>query len=88
MLTQTESRDYKNVYTISERARDGKKFWHRIGAAFENSDGSLTVLLDALPVNGQLQIRTPFPTDVSQQVSSITRSHGKKDHSMKTSASR
>lgn len=48
---------YKVVYTIVERARDGKKFWLRIGAAFPNRDGSLNVYMDALPTNGQLQIR-------------------------------
>ena len=40
-----------------QRARDGKKFWLRIGAAFENRDGSLNVYMDAMPTNGQLQIR-------------------------------
>ena len=29
----------------------------RIGAAFENSDGSINVLMDAVPVNGKIQIR-------------------------------
>lgn len=50
-------RSYKVVYTIVQRPRDGRKFWLRIGAAFENADGSINVYLDALPVNGQIQIR-------------------------------
>lgn len=50
-------RSHKVVYTIVERPRDGRKFWLRIGAAFENADGSINVYLDALPVNGQIQIR-------------------------------
>jgi hypothetical protein len=29
----------------------------RVGVAFENKDGSLNVLLDALPLTGRLQIR-------------------------------
>ena len=45
----------RQVFTIAER--DGKSYWIRIGAAFTNRDGSETVLLDALPVNGRLQIR-------------------------------
>ncbi len=53
----SKKRNYKVVYTIVERRRDGRKFWLRIGAAFENYDGSLNVRLDALPANGQLQIR-------------------------------
>ena len=49
----------KVVYTVIERSQ--KSFWVRIGAAFVNRDGSLTVKLDALPVNGMLQIRDPQP---------------------------
>jgi hypothetical protein len=45
----------KDVYTVVERKN--KTFWTRIGAAFENRDGSLSVVLDALPVDGKLQIR-------------------------------
>ena len=45
----------RQVFTIIER--DGKNFWTRIGAAFTNRDGSETVLLDALPLNGRMQIR-------------------------------
>ena len=44
----------RQVFTIVER--DGKNFWTRIGAAFTNRDGSETVLLDALPLNGRIQI--------------------------------
>ncbi|MGH7898781.1 MAG: hypothetical protein ACREQQ_12560, partial [Candidatus Binatia bacterium] len=32
--------------------------WVRIGVAFDNKDGSLNVLLDALPLNGRLHIRS------------------------------
>ena len=45
----------RQVFTITER--NGKNYWVRIGAAFGNQDGSETVLLDALPVNGRMQIR-------------------------------
>ena len=47
------------VYVITERVtHDGaKSFWTRVGAAFDNRDGSVTVKLDALPVSGTLQIR-------------------------------
>jgi hypothetical protein len=47
----------KDVFTI---VKNGKaNFWNRIGSAFVNKDGSLTVRLNALPVNGELQIRDP-----------------------------
>lgn len=43
------------AYTIRERS--GKKFWIRIGSAFHNRDGSINVKLDALPIDGQIQLR-------------------------------
>jgi hypothetical protein len=46
----------KAVFTVVQ-GKEGKSFWVRIGAAFTNSDGSLSVKLDALPTNGQLQVR-------------------------------
>jgi hypothetical protein len=46
----------KNVYTIVER-KTGKNFWLRIGVGFVNSDGSITLRLNALPTNSQLMIR-------------------------------
>jgi hypothetical protein len=36
--------------------RQGKTYWMRIGSAFENSDGSINVYLDAFPANGKLKI--------------------------------
>lgn len=45
----------KFVYVITKRGE--KSFWTKIGAAFDNRDGSISVKLDALPVNGELQIR-------------------------------
>lgn len=47
---------HRQVFTIVER--DGRHFWTKVGAAFINRDGSETVILDALPVNGRMQIRT------------------------------
>jgi hypothetical protein len=44
------------VYTIVER--NEKKYWIKIGAAFTNRDGSITLCLDALPVGtNRLQVR-------------------------------
>ena len=52
----------KVVYTIVER-EGGKSFWVRIGEAYTNTDGSINVNLEALPVNGKLQIRDWMPSD-------------------------
>ena len=52
-----EENKVKIAYTVVEREKDGRQFWVRVGAAFVNRDGSLNVRLDAMPVNGKLQIR-------------------------------
>jgi hypothetical protein len=50
----------KDVYAIYESKSDGRERsrWVRVGVAFENRDGSLNVLLDAVPLSGRLQIRS------------------------------
>jgi len=61
-MNQVESKKVttlRQVFTIVER--NGKNFWVRIGTAFINKDGSETVYLDALPVNGRMQIRIVEP---------------------------
>ena len=47
----------KEVFTVVQSEAYEKPFWVKIGVAFENSDGSLNVRLNALPVNGTLHIR-------------------------------
>jgi hypothetical protein len=42
---------------------DRKDRWVRVGVAFPNKDGSESVLLHALPINGKLPLRTPTPKD-------------------------
>lgn len=46
----------KVVYTVVERS-PGKSFWTRVGVGFVNRDGSMNLKLDAIPVNGTLQVR-------------------------------
>jgi hypothetical protein len=53
----------KDVFTVIERPNREKAIWVRLGSAFINRDSSLNVFLDALPVNGKLQIRDPLPRD-------------------------
>ena len=56
-----ESKNLKIVYTITERG--DRSFWHRIGVAYVNKDGSLNVKLDAMPVNGTMHVRDWEPSD-------------------------
>jgi len=58
-----KTRAVRHVFTVVDRS--GKSFWVRIGAAFENYDGSETVLLDALPLNGKMQIRTQIAKEAA-----------------------
>ncbi len=63
METSTNTRPMQIAYTIVERAKDGKKFWLKVGTGFFNRDGSINVRLDAMPVNGKLHIRDYKPFD-------------------------
>lgn len=56
-----EASKMKIVYVISDR--NGRKYWNRIGVAFINSDGSVNVKLEAIPVSGEMQIRDYVPRD-------------------------
>ena len=56
-----ESSKMKIVYVITRR--NEKSYWNRIGIAFVNSDGSINVRLEALPVSGEMQIRDYVPRD-------------------------
>lgn len=54
------------VYAVIDRKEAGKPtIWLRIGAAFPNRDGSLTLLLDAFPATtNRLQVREQrFPDE-------------------------
>lgn len=48
--------EMKVVYTVVERA-PGRSAWTKIGVGFINRDGSMNLKLDALPLNGTLQVR-------------------------------
>ena len=47
----------KSVFTVVDKPDGSRSYWTRIGAGWINRDGSITIKLDALPVNGTLQVR-------------------------------
>ena len=51
----------KIAYVIT--TRNSRSFWNRVGVAFVNSDGSINVKLEAVPVSGELQIRDYVPRE-------------------------
>ena len=57
---EEQSKNMKTVYTVVERG-PGKSYWVRVGVGFTNRDGSLNLRLDAVPVNGLLQVRDYEP---------------------------
>lgn len=63
---ESNSRRARAVYAVVPKP-EGKDVWLRVGSAFENRDGSTTVLLDAVPVGGKLQIRDYQPRDAAGQ---------------------
>ena len=50
------------AYGVTDSASDGaesKSRWTRVGIAFENKDGSLTLLVDSIPLSGKVILRLP-----------------------------
>lgn len=66
-----ESITLKDVFAISESGtrseETGKNRWTRIGIGFVNRDSSINVVLDAIPLNGRLQIRDRSPNSPKNQ---------------------
>jgi hypothetical protein len=68
---ENNTRRPRAVYAVVPK-QEGKDVWLRVGSAFENRDGSVTVLLDAVPIGGKLQIREYQPRDVAAPRTSDT----------------
>lgn len=60
---ESNSKRPRAVYAVVPK-HEGKDVWLRVGSAFDNRDGSVSVLLDAVPIGGKLQIREYQPRDV------------------------
>lgn len=55
---------HRDVYTVIPARTDGQRdFWLRIGASWLNRDGSETVTLNAMPLDGKLVLRDPRPSN-------------------------
>ncbi|HEX3778004.1 MAG TPA: hypothetical protein VHV51_26235 [Polyangiaceae bacterium] len=67
-----EQNRMKIAYVITQRK--DKNFWNRVGVAFVNSDGSINVKLEAVPVSGEIQIRDYVPRD---ELASTNRNHSR-----------
>jgi hypothetical protein len=57
-----ESRPMKVLWMITERG--DRSFWTRVGTGYMNRDGSINLVLDAMPVGAsKLQLRDYSPRD-------------------------
>lgn len=64
---EAKTHKMKTVYTITERD-NGKSFWTKIGVGFVNTDGSINLKLDAIPIGGhQIQVRDYEPYDPARR---------------------
>ena len=73
-----DSSKMKIAYNIT--TRNGKNFWNRCGVAFVNNDGSINVKLEAVPVNGEIQIRDYVPRDEFLGPGTTLRGNGSNGH--------
>jgi hypothetical protein len=65
-MEEQSQKNMKSVWTMVERtsaAAGTRTYWTRVGVGFVNRDGSVTLRLDAIPINGQLQVREWEPAD-------------------------
>ena len=58
------SRRFKEVWLVEDR-KNARSIWTRVGAAFENADGSWNIRLSAVPLGGRLNVRDPLPRERS-----------------------
>lgn len=58
-----EQKARKELWMVEDRGEgdSAKSFWTRVGVAFQNRDGSYSLILSAFPVNGRIQMRDPSP---------------------------
>lgn len=76
METNESKRDFKEVWTVVE-GKDGKDHWQKLGAAFENRDGSQTILLNAMPFDGKLIVRERRAFEDRNRGLGLIRVHGR-----------
>lgn len=78
MESTTTRKSGKAVYTIIER-QGSKSVWVHIGWAHVNHDGSYNINLDALPVNGKLQVRDYVSRDEWTARNNANAAHRERD---------
>ncbi len=68
MTKAANNKPSHNVYTVRDGGEHGTDYWTKIGVAFAHNDGKgFSVMLEALPIDGKLTIRTAEPKDKSKK---------------------
>ncbi len=63
-MSNNSKKPSHNVYTVRNGKEGSKDYWTKIGVAFaHNDEKGFSVILEALPVDGQLTIRKPESKD-------------------------
>ena len=62
------------VFQVRDNGEGRKASWTQIGVGFTNRDGSINLLLNAVPLDGKLQLRAREHSDQSPKGSSSTAS--------------
>ena len=60
-MAENKNTPTHKVFQIRDRGEDKKSAWTEIGVGFTNRDGSINVLLNSLPLDGKVQLRTYEP---------------------------
>ena len=47
------------VISGRKNEKTGKTFWNRVGVAFKRDNGGFSIVLDSLPLNGEMMIVPP-----------------------------
>jgi len=72
-----DSAQRKDVFTVIDKGEGKKAYWCKVGSAWENQDGSWNIVLDALPLNGKLNMRDPYEAPEGRDDRRDTRSSGR-----------
>ena len=59
-MSNTNRWDVQSMREYTDQAGVQKTAWTKVGSAFTNKNGSITVLLDCLPLDGKLQLQVPL----------------------------
>jgi len=53
----TNNKPKYEIFHVRDSNNGGKGYWTKIGAGFENKDGSVNMVFDCIPVDGRCQLR-------------------------------